>query len=421
MLRILLFLSGCCLKTEIFKQLYYGYSGLPEARALSRRSNLYYTFIRNFYQGEGMGEDRLGVLLDIIDRFAIYGDLESAAPHGSGLINDTFVSRWNQAGARVRYLHQRINQRVFTRPDEVMENIGRVTAHIAEKLRAADTPGRSRRTLTVVNGRDGKPWVRDAGGGWWRTYLFIEGTHTRDLAESPGEAAFLGRSIGRFQRQLADLGGRLNETIPGFHDMESRYLRFYDALSADSCQRVSRAGAEIDFMRENEERGAVLIRALKNGRIPERICHNDTKMNNILIDDEDNTALCVCDLDTVMPGTVLFDTGDLIRTVTNRAREDEEDLSRVDFDLRFLKALLEAYLAEASVFLTEGEKDLLLESGRSLAQIMALRFLTDYLEGDKYYRISRPDHNLDRCRNQVALIRSMDSRWEQALEICGSL
>jgi Ser/Thr protein kinase RdoA (MazF antagonist) len=172
-------------------------------------------------------------------------------------------------------------------------------------------------------------------------------------------------------------------------------------------------------MRENEERGAVLIRALRDGSIPERICHNDTKMNNILIDNEDNTALCVCDLDTVMPGTVLFDTGDLIRTVTNRAREDEVDLSKVDFDLRFLKALLEAYLSEASAFLTEEEKNLLLESGRCLAQIMALRFLTDYLEGDKYYRISRPDHNLDRCRNQIALIRSMDFKWEAAREVCG--
>ncbi|MDR3192078.1 MAG: aminoglycoside phosphotransferase family protein [Treponema sp.] len=369
-----------------------------------------------------MSDDRLGALLNIIRRFAIYGDLENAAPHGSGLINDTFVSRWNQAGTRVRYLHQRINERVFIRPDEVMENIRRVTVHIAEKLRAANAAGRSRRCLTVVNGWDGQPWVRDAGDGWWRTYLFIEGTHTRDLAASPGEAAFLGRSIGNFQRQLSDLGGRrLNETIPAFHDMESRYLRFYGALSADSRRRAFRAGAEIDFMRENEERGAVLIRALRGGRIPERICHNDTKMNNILIDDEDKTALCVCDLDTVMPGTVLFDTGDLIRTVTSRVREDERDLSRVDFDLPLLKALLEGYLSEASAFLTGEETDLLLESGRNLAQIMALRFLTDYLEGDKYYRIARPDHNLDRCRNQIALIRSMDSKRENALEICGAL
>ncbi|MDR0997675.1 MAG: aminoglycoside phosphotransferase family protein [Treponema sp.] len=369
-----------------------------------------------------MTEDGLAVLPSVIREFAIYGEPESAAAHGSGLINETFVSRWNQAGAQVRYLHQRINEHVFTHPEEVMENISRVTAHMAGKLRASNTSGLSRRTLTVVNGLDGKPWVRDAGGGWWRTYLFIEGAHTRDLASSPEEAALLGRSIGSFQKQLASLGGRrLNETIPGFHNMESRYTLFYRALSEDSRKRASRAGPEIEFMRENEERGGVLIRALRSGHIPERICHNDTKMNNILIDDKENTALCVCDLDTVMPGTVLFDSGDLIRTITNRVREDEPDLSGLDFDLDFLKALLEAYFSEASVFLTRSEEDLLLESGRNLTQIMALRFLTDYLEGDKYYRISRPDHNLDRCRNQIALIRSMDAKWERALEISGSL
>jgi Ser/Thr protein kinase RdoA (MazF antagonist) len=369
-----------------------------------------------------MAEDKLTVLLSVIRRFAIYGEPESASPHGSGLINDTFVSLWDQAGAPVRYLHQRINEHVFTHPEEVMENIRRITAYIAEKLRESNTSGWSRRTLTVVNGWDGKPWVRDAGGGWWRTYLFIEGTHTRDLAASPGEAAFLGRSIGSFQKQLANLGGRrLNETIPGFHNMESRYTRFYRALSEDSLKRASRAGAEIEFMRENEDRGAVLVHALRSGQVPERICHNDTKMNNILIDDKDNTALCVCDLDTVMPGTVLFDTGDLIRTITNRTREDDQDLSGVDFNLDFLKALLEGYLSEASVFLTRNEKALLLESGRNITQIMALRFLTDYLEGDNYYHISRPGHNLDRCRNQIALIRSMDAKWEKALGVCCAL
>jgi Ser/Thr protein kinase RdoA (MazF antagonist) len=375
-----------------------------------------------FYQEENMAEDGLAVLLSVIRKFAIYGEPESAAAYGSGLINETFVSRWNQAGARVRYLHQRINEYVFPHPEEVMENISRVTAHMARKLRTSNTGGWSRRILTVVNGLDGNPWVRDAGGGWWRTYLFIEGAHTRDLAESPEEAALLGRSIGSFQKQLANLGGRrLNETIPGFHNMENRYTRFYRALSEDSRKRACRIEAETEFMRENEERGGVLIRALRSGQIPERICHNDTKMDNILIDDKDNTALCVCDLDTVMPGTVLFDTGDLIRIITNRAREDDPDLSMVDFDLDFLKALLEAYVSEASVFLTPGEEDLLLESGRNLTQIMALRFLTDYLEGDKYYHISRPEHNLDRCRNQIALIRSMDAKWERALEISASL
>jgi hypothetical protein len=320
----------------------------------------------------------------------------------------------------VRYLHQRINEKVFLRPDEVMENIQRVTAHITEKLRGA--PGWSRRTLTLVPSRDGKPWVRDAEGGWWRTYLFIEGTHSQEVVSSPGEAAFLGKSIGRFQKQLADLGGeRLHEAIPDFHNMEYRYRRFYEALDRDTVNRAGEVREEIAFMRENEERGCVLIRALREGSIPERICHNDTKMNNILIDDLDSEALCVGDLDTVMPGTILFDTGDLIRTVTTRAEEDERDLSRVAFDPELFKFLMEGYLSEAAEFLTNEERGLLAESGRTITQIMGLRFLTDYLEGDQYYHIDRPGHNLDRCRNQIALIRSMDSRWGEAERIINKL
>jgi hypothetical protein len=174
-------------------------------------------------------------------------------------------------------------------------------------------------------------------------------------------------------------------------------------------------------MKDNEERGALLIRSLKAGTIPERICHNDTKMNNILIDNEDNDALCVGDLDTVMPGTSLFDTGDLIRTVTTRAEEDEQDLSKVIFDLAFFEALLDGYLSEASAFLIPEEKKLLTESGRNITQIMGLRFLTDYLEGDHYYHTSREGHNLDRCRNQIALIRSMDERWNEAEQIVEKL
>ncbi|MDR2630277.1 MAG: aminoglycoside phosphotransferase family protein [Spirochaetaceae bacterium] len=362
--------------------------------------------------------DGLSLLLGLIDGFTIYGEVESAEPYGSGHINHTFMSQWDQAGTKVRYLHQRINEKVFAHPDEVMENIRRVTGHIAAKLAAAGTPERSRRTLTVVPARDGKPWIRDAGGGWWRTYLFIEGAHSLEVAATPEEARFLGKSIGFFQKQLADLGGeRLYETIPNFHHMESRYRRFYDALSKDAFARVSKVRDEIAFMRENEERGSALVRAVREGRIPERICHNDTKMNNILIDDKDSQALCVADLDTVMPGTSLFDLGDLIRTVTTRAAEDERDLSKVIFDLSFFKALLEGYFSEALEFLIPAEIALAAEAGRNLTQIMALRFLTDYLEGDHYYHIARPDHNLDRCRNQIALIRSMDSQWDKAQEL----
>jgi Ser/Thr protein kinase RdoA (MazF antagonist) len=355
---------------------------------------------------------------EILEQFALYGDLLEAVPFGKGHINDTFVSRWDQAGIPVRYIHQRINHRVFLRPDQVMENILRVTRHIAGKISGP----KSRRTLTVAPARDGKPWVRDSAGGWWRTYLFIEGTHSLDLASSPGEARFLGQSVGLFHKQLADLPPpRLHETIPDFHNMETRYARFYSALAKDSHSRAQEAGAEIAFMRENEERGGLLIRALREGRIPERICHNDTKMNNILIGGAGGGDLCVGDLDTVMPGTSLFDLGDLIRTVTARAQEDEQDLSLAEFDPLFFKALLEGYLSEALDFLIPEETTLIPEAGRNITHIMALRFLTDYLEGDHYYHIARPGHNLDRCRNQIALIRSMDSQRSAAEEIARSL
>jgi hypothetical protein len=354
---------------------------------------------------------------DVVQQFAIYGEFKDVTPYGDGHINDTFVSRWDQAGTELRYLHQKINHNVFVHPAEVMENIRRVTGHIREKLRAAGEADWSRHTLTPVPARDGTLLVTDAKGFSWRTYLFIEHAHTVNIASSLQEALFRGVSIGLFQKQLADLGPpRLYDTIPDFHNMEKRYKTFYSAVSRDPRGRVGKTGPEIAFMKENEERGGMLIRYLRDGRIPERICHNDTKMNNIMIDDADSRALCVVDLDTVMPGTSLFDVGDLIRTVANRVEEDERDLPESQFDLDRFDALLTGYLSEAGTFLLDEEKSLVAESGRNITQIMALRFLTDYLEGDHYYHTSRPDHNLDRCRNQIGLIRSMDAVWKEAVE-----
>jgi Ser/Thr protein kinase RdoA (MazF antagonist) len=355
----------------------------------------------------------LKTLKSIAYQFAIYGDFIKACPFGQGHINATFVSLWNQAGVPVRYLHQKINDRVFPRPFEVMENIERVTRHIACLLEKEGEDDISRKTMTVVPAKDGKLYVRDKEGGFWRTYLFIEGTHVLDEASSASDVRLLGKTVGRFQKQLSGLGGkRLHETIPGFHDMENRYRLFYEAVKRDSVNRVKDTVNEIVFMRENEERGTVLVRALRAGRIPERICHNDAKMNNILMDDGGKGPLCVVDLDTVMPGSSLFDFGDLVRTAASTVKEDETDLSKVEFSLSFYKALLEGYLSEASSFLTAGEKELLAEAGRNITHIMAIRFLTDYLKGDVYYRISRPEHNIERCRNQIALVKSMDRQWD---------
>jgi thiamine kinase-like enzyme len=358
----------------------------------------------------------------IVSQFAIHGEFEGIEPFGGGHINQTYRSLWNQAGMRARYIHQRVNEKVFPKPDELMENIERITRHIAKKLKDEGMEDTSRRVLTVIPSREGKLWARDEESGWWRTYLYIENTYTLEITSSPAAASFLGKSIANFQRQLADIGGkRLHETIPYFHNMEKRYERFYDALSRDCKGRAKNVEPEINFMKQNEGRGAVLVRALREGHLPERVCHNDAKISNILIDDDSSEAFCVIDLDTVMPGTSLFDVGDLIRTVTTRAAEDETDLSKVEFDLEFFEALLGGYLSEAGKFLTPPELELICEAGRNITQIMGLRFLTDYIEGDRYYRIARQDHNLDRCRTQIALIKSMDHKWEKAEKIVKSL
>ena len=355
---------------------------------------------------------------EVVSKFAINGVLEEIKPMGKGHINDTFVSRWNQEGHTAYYTHQRINSHVFRRPDKLMENVSRVTRHIAKKLEEKGIEDRSRRVLAVVPGRNKKPFIRDSKGCFWRSYYYIGDCHTKDTVSSPFEAELLGKSVGQFQKQLADFKGkRLFETIKNFHNMETRYAAFHKVIKKDGFNRVKDAKAEIDFLLENEERGGILIRSLRQGLIPERICHNDTKLANILLDDKDGSALCVIDLDTVMPGSSLFDLGDLVRTVSNTAAEDEKDLSKVSFDLVLFKSLLSGYLSEALDFLVPEEHKLLCESGRNLTQIMCLRFCTDYLEGDHYYRTSRPGHNLDRCRTQMALIHSMDRQWQELTAI----
>ncbi|MDR2898434.1 MAG: phosphotransferase, partial [Spirochaetaceae bacterium] len=258
-------------------------------------------------------KNRLELLQAILPDFVIYGEFVEAKPFGSGHINGTFVSTWNQAGTRVRYLHQRINEIVFHHPDEVMDNIQRVTSHIMKKLELAGVPDRSRRISQVVPARDGKPYVRDETGGWWRTYLFIEDVRFCEIAESPDQARMLGTAVGKFQKLLADLPGpRLYETIPHFHDMVLRYRRFDEVLAEDSCNRAAGAAAEIAFLNENRERGERIsrkfvhsgasddessaLRVVLHNMLPERICHNDTKINNILFNEELTEGICVTDL-----------------------------------------------------------------------------------------------------------------------------
>ena len=368
----------------------------------------------------------------IFKQFAIYGDLQSFQAFGKGHINNTYLSVWNQAGTQVRYTHQRINKHVFKKPAEVIENIRHITEHIAAKLAVdtdikvnadvrflvEDTISASRRILTLVPTKDGRFFYVDRDGEYWRTYLFIEKASTFEQMDSPALAYKVGAAVGIFQQQLSDYSGPpLHETIPDFHNMHSRYEQLDRAVALNTAGRLESVREELAFLEENRARGMILSDGLANGTLKRGITHNDTKLNNILFDDATGEAICLIDLDTVMPGTVLFDTGDLIRTAANTACEDEQDLSKVHFDCNIFKALIGGSLSTVGGCLTAYEKSLIAESGRILTQIMAVRFLTDYLNGDIYYKTTRPTHNLDRARTQITLIKSMDSQWKQLQRI----
>lgn len=348
----------------------------------------------------------------VIDHFKIDGRLEAIKVNTQGHINSTFVSTFvDEDGRRTKYTHQKINQNVFRKPKEVMENILAVTRHIESKV--ADMPDRDRRVLHVVFTKDHQPFFIDAEGEYWRTYVFIENVNTYDKIPSADAARSLGRGIGNFQQQLSDFdGSRLNITIPHFHDMGLRYRQLDEAIAADVKGRLAGVKDEVDFLMANRERGCRIWDDFESGKLPNRVTHNDTKMNNVLFDPETDEAVCVIDLDTIMPGTILFDTGDMIRTACNTGEEDEKDLSKVSFDVEMYKALVGGYLEKAESFLTETEKAGIKESGRTITQIMAVRFLTDYLAGDVYYNIAYSDHNLVRTRTQLALMKSMDAQWD---------
>ena len=346
----------------------------------------------------------------VIGNFLIDGELEKIKVNTQGHINSTFVSTFIKDGVRTKYTHQKINRNVFKNPKEVMENIVAVTKHIEEKV--SSFPDKDRRVLKVIFTKDNLPYYIDEDGEYWRTYIFIENVNTYDKIPSVNAAKNLGKGIGNFQRQLSDFdGSRLNITIPHFHDMNLRYRQLDDAVKADVKGRCAQVKAELDFLYANKERGCRIWDDFEKGILPNRVTHNDTKMNNVLFDPVSDEAVCVIDLDTIMPGTILFDTGDMIRTACNTAEEDEKDLSKVSFDAEMYKSLIGGYMESADSFLTKEEREGIKESGRVITQIMAVRFLTDYIAGDVYYHTAYNDHNLVRCRTQLSLMKSMDEQW----------
>ena len=349
-------------------------------------------------------------------QFQIYGEFMEAAPYGSGHINDTFCVVFNQAGARVRYILQRINHKIFQDPPALMENIQRATAHLASKL--AGAPDVNRRALTLIPAREGAACVLDGSGNYWRTYLFIEGARTYDAVQSPGQAFEAAKAFGRFQKLLADLPApRLHDTIPDFHHTPKRFAAFEAAVEEDMVNRAHLAKAEIEFALKHKP----IVGVLLDAGLPERVTHNDTKLNNVMLDEATSEGICVIDLDTVMPGLALYDFGDMVRTATSSAKEDERDLSRVKMQFPMFEALARGYLASAAEFLTRAEKSFLPFSGKLITFEIGLRFLRDFLCGDSYFKVHRENHNLDRCRAQFKLMESITQQEEQMAKLIEGL
>lgn len=336
---------------------------------------------------------------------------------GNGHLNRTYVVSSGPAPAPRRYLLQILNTFAFREPFGLMDNIVRVTEHIARRLAAEGlSPAEiARRAPAVHRSRAGTPYFIDEEGGFWRVFDFVENATVSEVCATPAMAFTLGAAAGRFQNLVSDLPGpRLVETIPGFHNARKRYAALERAIGRDSMGRRALVQREIDFYAAREKGFDILVSALESGLVPERITHNDTKMNNLLLDRDTGEAICIVDMDTVMPGTSVYDFGDLARTAASSTAEDDPDPGRMEFVPAMYEAIARGYArgslepGKAGSFLTPEEQSLVPESGRILAMLMGVRFLTDFLEGDQYYHIDHPTHNLDRTRTQAALIASME-------------
>lgn len=349
----------------------------------------------------------------IADMFAIEGDFVCAEEVKTGLINCTFcVTYENSEGVRNRYVLQKINANVFKDPKLVMQNVERVTRHINWRVlrKHKDVSGQ---TLNLFPARGGKFYAKAEKGCYWRCYNFIEETHTCDVVENREQAYQAAYAFGAFQDLVSDMPlENIGETIPDFHHTRKRFNRLQEVAQADVLGRMALCAPEYQFIIDRESDVDRLLDKQAAGILPVRITHNDTKLNNVMLDVNTDQAVCVIDLDTVMPGLSLYDFGDLVRTATSPIAEDDPDCSNVEMQMHLFEALVEGYLDAAIGFLTQEEMEELAFAGKLLALEVAIRFLTDYLEGDCYFKVERESHNLDRARNQLALVKSIENQYE---------
>jgi len=351
-------------------------------------------------------------IYNLIAEFKIDADIASALPFGSGHINDTYRIK-NSDPDGIDYLLQRINHHIFKDVPGLMQNLLYVTGHLKQKLSEVPASDLEKEVMTIVETRDGNAYFKDNDGHYWRVFHFLKNTRSYDQVTTGQQAYEGGKAFGRFQALLADMEpGLIKDTIPNFHNIESRLAKFEQAIRADKVGRLYKVFHEVEFIRRRADEMSEILRSGRAGLLPLRIIHNDTKFNNVLLDSNDH-AQCVIDLDTVMPGYVAYDFGDSIRTIANMASEDEEKVELIDINISLFESYTKGYLNEAQHFLTKTELDSLLKGVLFLPYEQTVRFLTDYLEGDHYYKIHSPDHNLQRTRAQLALLKKLEENREQ--------
>ena len=352
------------------------------------------------------------ILNEVLSAYAFPATLLGAVRYGQGHINDTFcVLCQPQEGDCIRYILQGLSSAAFPHPEELMENFIGITSYLREKV-VANGGDPLRETLSLVKTRDGKDFFTDSNGKVWRLTPFIENTDCFQSA-TPELFEASARAFGRFQYMLQGYPAEtLHETIVKFHDTENRFEKFLAALEADKHDRAKDIQAEIQFVLDRKADCSVALQALRDGKLPLRVTHNDTKLNNILIDRDTHEGICVIDLDTTMPGLSINDFGDSIRFGANHSKEDEKDLSKVNFDIELYEAYTRGFLEGARGSLTEAELEYLPWGARLMTLECGIRFLTDYLDGDHYFRIHYPEQNLDRCRTQFKLVKDMEEQFE---------
>lgn len=350
--------------------------------------------------------------------FDFKGTYVSGASYGDGHINDTFALVYRQEdGSDKRYILQRMNKSVFPDIPLLMNNVALVTDFLGKEIakRGGDP---ERETLTLIRTTDGKNYYQENNGDCWRAFLFIENTIVYQLAESESVFEDTGRAFGVF---IAGLSGfdatKLGEVIHNFHNTKDRYDKFINALEADKAGRVEKVKNEIEFVKTRKDYCNKVVDMIADGSIPLRVTHNDTKLNNILVDADTKKAICVIDLDTIMPGSLLYDFGDAVRFGCSTALEDEKDLSKVDFDINLYEAFTKGFLSGIGDSITKNEVDMLAFGSILMTFECGMRFLTDYLDGDNYFKTKYDDHNLVRCRTQFKLVQRMEENLDKMNKI----